>query len=156
MSRNLIETVMGAVVLMVAGLFLFIAYFNTGVGSIDGYTLNARFDRIGSLKVGSDVRLSGVKVGAVLDSRLDQETYLAVVSFSVQNDLKLPEDTSAEIVSEGLLGGQFLALVPGGAPDMLGPGDEIQFTQSAVSLEQLLGKFMFNAAESKEGPPSGS
>ncbi len=156
MSRNLIETVMGAVVLLVAGLFLFIAYSTTSVGSVDGYTLTARFDRIGSLKVGSDVRLSGVKVGTVVDSTLDQDTYLAVVSFSVQNGLKLPEDTSAEIVSEGLLGGQFLALVPGGAPDMLGPGDEVQFTQSAVSLEQLLGKFIFNATESNDGGQSGS
>jgi phospholipid/cholesterol/gamma-HCH transport system substrate-binding protein len=156
MSRNIIETAMGAVVLLVAGVFLFFAYSSTDAGRVDGYSLTARFDRIGSLKVGSDVRLSGVKIGTVLESTLDPETYLAVVSFSVKSGLALPEDTSAEIVSEGLLGGQFLALVPGGSPDMLEAGGEIQFTQSAVSLEQLLGKFIFNATESNGAGKSGS
>ena len=154
MTRNAVETVMGAVVLLVAGLFLFFAYSTTDAGRVSGYALTAHFDRVGALKVGSDVRLSGVKVGSVVGQDLDPNTYLAVVTFTVRSGLQLPQDTSAEIVSEGLLGNQYLALVPGGAPDMLRPGDQLEFTQSAISLEQLLGKFIFSNSGADEQKPA--
>ncbi|EKE08872.1 MAG: Acetyl-CoA carboxylase subunit A [uncultured bacterium] len=99
---------------------------------------------------GSDVRLSGVKVGTIKDLHLDPESYLAVVYLTLEPQVVLPKDSSAEIVSEGLLGGKYLALVPGGDEETIGPGGEIVYTQSAVSLEALIGKFIFNAQEKKE------
>lgn len=144
MRRNVIETVMGAVVLIVAGLFLFFSYSTAQLRSVDGYAVIAKFDRIDGLALGSDVRISGIKVGTVHSQRLDPETFLAEVSMSIDPSVKLPRDSSAEIVSESLLGGKYMAIVPGGSEDLLEEGGEIRFTQSPVSLEQLIGKFMFS------------
>ena len=146
-QRNVTELVAGAVVLLVAAGFLGYAVAHTGRTTISGYTLNAKFQRIDGLSVGADVRLAGVKVGTVNTTRIDLATYQAVVSFSVEPGLKLPRDSSAEITSDGLLGGRFLSLVPGGDEKMLADGGTVTITQSAVSLEQLLGKFIFNVSD---------
>src|SRR3546814_1831500 len=100
----------------------------------------AKFDRIDGIEAGSDVRMSGIKIGTVTRQELDPESYLAVVHMEVDPRVKLPDDSSAEITSAGLLGSRYLALVPGGSERMLPPGGQIRFTQSAVSLEQLIGK----------------
>lgn len=147
MQRNVIETVMGAVVLMVAAGFTYIAYQSGNVATANGYVLSAKFDRVDGLVVGSDVRISGLKVGSVVKQHIDPESYLAVVTVNVDDTVRLPKDSSAEIVSDGLLGNKYLALVPGGAEDMLENEDEIQFTQSSVNLEQLLGKVVFGSAD---------
>jgi phospholipid/cholesterol/gamma-HCH transport system substrate-binding protein len=146
-KRNIAEVVAGAAVLVVALGFLGYAVANTGQGSSSGYTLHAQFDRIDGLTLGSDVRLAGVKVGSVQTESLDPKTYLAEVSFSVANDLKLPTDTSAEVVSDSLLGGKYLSLVPGGADKNIPPGGAVTITQSSVSLEELLGKFIFSVTD---------
>ncbi|MBI4184710.1 MAG: outer membrane lipid asymmetry maintenance protein MlaD [Proteobacteria bacterium] len=151
MGRNLIETVMGAVVLVVAALFLVFAFTTTDIGARSGYVLNAKFDRVDGLLIGNDVRLSGVKVGTVAGQTLDPETYLAVVSMTIDPSVKLPADSSAQILSDGLLGGKYLALVPGADTRMLKEGETIKFTQSSVSLEQLIGKFIFSVTDSKGG-----
>ena len=143
-QRNLTELVAGAAVLLVAAGFLGYAVANTGRGSVSGLTFRAKFDRIDGLVVGSDVRLAGVKIGSVLATGVDPTSYQAIVTFSVQAGLRLPIDSSAEISSEGLLGGKSIALVPGGDEKMLADGGAFTITQSAVSLEQLLGKFIFN------------
>lgn len=143
MRRNIVETVMGAVVLVVAGWFLFFSYSTADIGRVDGYRVIAKFDRVDGLAEGSDVRLSGIKVGTVVRQRLDPETYLAVVEMSIRRDVAVPDDTSAEIVSDGLLGNRYLALVPGGSDDMLAEGGEIRFTQSPVSLERMIGQYIF-------------
>ncbi len=135
-QRNLTELVAGAVVLMVAAGFLGYAVANTGRTTIHGYTLRAKFERIDGLSAGSDVRLAGVKVGSILATSVDPKSYQATVMFSVQPSLRLPTDSSAEISSDGLLGGKTLALVPGGDEKMLADGAEVTITQSAVSLEQ--------------------
>jgi phospholipid/cholesterol/gamma-HCH transport system substrate-binding protein len=145
--RSLTETVAGAVVLAVALGFLGYAVANTGRTPVSGYPLHARFDRIDGMVVGSDVRLAGVKVGSVTTARVDPQTYQADVTFSVQNAVKLPRDSSAEITSDGLLGGKYLSLVPGGDERMLAAGDAVTITQSAISLEQLLGKFIFSVTD---------
>ncbi len=88
--------------------------------------------------------MAGVKVGTIADARIDQQSYLAVVTLTVQDRLQLPKDSSAEVTSDGLLGGKFLSLTPGGDSMMLEPGGTITITQSSVSLEQLLGKFIFS------------
>jgi phospholipid/cholesterol/gamma-HCH transport system substrate-binding protein len=143
-QRSLAETLTGAVVLVVAVGFLGYAVANTGRSPVSGYSLHAGFDRIDGLAVGSDVRVAGVKVGSVTAARVDPQTYQAQVTFTVQNAVKLPRDSSAEITSDGLLGSKYLALVPGGDEAMLAAGGTVTITQSAISLEQLLGKFIFS------------
>ena len=145
--RNLTELLAGAAVLVAAAGFLGYAVANTGRTTVSGYALKARFDRIDGLAPGADVRIAGVKVGNVTAASVDPKTYQAVVTFSVQPSLRLPADSSAEITSDGLLGGKFVALVPGGDEKMLGDGGEVTITQSAVSLEQLLGKFIFSVSD---------
>jgi phospholipid/cholesterol/gamma-HCH transport system substrate-binding protein len=144
MTRNLLETLLGAVVLIVAVGFLVFAYRSSQVQQNGGYELIARFDKVDGLEPGSDVRISGIKVGSVLDQSLDAETYRAEVRFSLREDVRLPADTSAAVVSNGLLGGKYLALVPGGDIEMLEPGDEVTLTQSAVNLEDLIGHMIFS------------
>lgn len=148
MSHNLVETLMGAVVLLVAALFLTFAYSSTDVRPVHGYTVIAKFDRVDGLNPGSDVKISGIKVGTVVDEKLDPDTFLAIVRISLSNDVKLPIDTVAQVSSEGLLGSNFLALVPGSDDKTIPPGGEVKYTQAPVNLMQLLGKFIFNAADS--------
>jgi phospholipid/cholesterol/gamma-HCH transport system substrate-binding protein len=161
MKGNVIETVMGAVVLVVAALFLFFAYSSSQLRSVPGYQLNAQFENIDGIRDGSDVRISGIKVGSVLQTKLDPTTFLATVQMSVQPSIKLPDDSVAEIVSSGLLGDKYMSLVPGGSDKDLPAGGRIRFTQSSVNLEHLIGQMMFSPPGSKksgesDSPPSGS
>jgi len=148
-KRSLAEILTGAVVLAVAGMFLFHAVTGSGrsLTGGPGITLTARFDRIDGLGAGADVRLAGVKIGQVVGQRIDPATFLAVLTLRVDAALNLPADTSAEIQSESLLGGRYIALVPGGADRILRDGGEITITASAVSLESLLGRFIFSVTE---------
>lgn len=157
MQRNLIETLMGAVVVAVAVMFVVFAYNTADIGGgSNQYPLYAEFNRVGSLKPGADVRMSGIKVGTVLDQELDQTTYLARITIGIDNGIALPVDTSATVASEGLLGGNFMDLTPGGSEEMLEPGERIQYTQDAVDLIQLLGKFIFSAGEAGSTGAGGS
>ncbi len=155
--RNPAELLAGAVVLLVAAGFLGYAVANTGTAGASGYVLHAAFDHIDGLATGADVRLAGVKVGTVLNAVIDPKTYLADLAFSVRGDVRLPTDTSAEITSDGLLGGKYLALAPGGTEKMLAAGGTITVTQGSVSLEQLLGKFIFSVTDMVNAvkPPGG-
>jgi len=139
--------VAGAVVLLVAAMFLAFAYSHSSLRAVSGYEVRARFDRIDGVTAGTDVRISGIKIGTVIDQTLDAERYLAVVRMSIDPKIKLPADTVAEVASEGLLGGRYLALIPGGDTTMIKPGGEIKFTQSPVDIVQMLGKFMFSGAD---------
>jgi phospholipid/cholesterol/gamma-HCH transport system substrate-binding protein len=150
MARNLLETLLGAIVLIVAIGFLVFAYNSSQLRQSDGYELLARFDRIDGLKLGSDVRISGIKIGSVVNQELDPQSYRATVRFTVRDDVELPADSSAAIVSDGLLGGKYLALVPGGDDEMLGAGDEVTLTQSAINLEDLVGQFIFSQGKGGE------
>lgn len=144
MRRSLIETLLGAVVLAVAGLFIVFAYSTADLGRTGGYEVNAEFTSVGGLKVGNDVRMAGIKIGTVVRQELDPETYVARVTLSVDPAVKLPVDSSASISSEGLLGGNYIDLAPGGGTEMLQPGAKIQYTQDAVDMVQLLSKFIFS------------
>jgi len=150
MSSNLVESIIGAVVLLVAGWFLMFAYERTDGVAADGYVLQARFDRIDGLDIGSDVRVAGIKVGTVLANDLDPASYQAIVKFSVVSGLELPADTAAAITSESLLGGIYLSLLPGGDEEMLLNGDEIEETQDAVDLLGLIGKFSSGGGDDSE------
>jgi phospholipid/cholesterol/gamma-HCH transport system substrate-binding protein len=144
--RNLAEVLIGAVVLLVAAGFLVYAIAHSGRSGASGYQLYARFDRIDGLAVGGDVRVAGVKVGSVDSTAIDPKTYQAVVGFTVRDDIRLPKDSSAVITSESLLGGNYLALAPGGEEAMLQPGQTITITQGSINIEELLGKFIFSAS----------
>ena len=145
MNGNLFEALIGAVVLVVAAAFLVFAFTSANIGAVEGYEVVARFDRIDGLNVGSDVRLSGIKVGTVTNQDLDHETFLAVVRMSIDPAIQLPIDSSAQIVTDGLLGGKFMAIVPGGDLENIEPGGEITFTQSPIILENLIGQLIFGA-----------
>lgn len=155
MSGNVIETVMGAVVLVVAALFLFFAYTTSQIRAVQGYQLTAQFERVDGIRDGGDVRIAGVKVGTVLSAALDPKTFLATVHISVDPTYKLPDDTVAEIVSAGLLGDRYLALVPGGSEQMIPPGGQIKYTQSPVSLENMIGQMIFSQPGGQRKPGEG-
>jgi len=143
MTRNVLETLLGAIVLVVAIGFLVFVYTSSQVGQSDGYELIAHFDRADGLETGNAVRISGVRVGTVVGQTLDPETYRAEVRFTVEDGIEVPADSSVAIVSSSLLGGKYLNLVPGGDVEMLGPGDEVTLTQSAIILEDLIGQLVF-------------
>ncbi|MBK1695879.1 outer membrane lipid asymmetry maintenance protein MlaD [Rhodovibrio salinarum] len=156
MRRNIIETIMGAAVILVAVGFVVFAFSATGVGSsVDGYRVTARFDNAQGVTPGTDVRMAGVKIGAVVAQRLNTETYFAEVELAIQEDIRLPQDTSARIVPEGLLGGNYVNLEPGGAEATIPDGGQIQYTQGAVNLIDLIGRFMFSSGGDSGGSGSG-
>jgi len=155
MTRNFLETILGAVVLAVAIAFFYYAYQSNSGSSSSGYDLFAQFDRIDGLDNGADVRIGGIKVGSVTEQILDPATYLAKVSFTVQDNVELPLDTSAAIMSDGLLGGKYLSLEPGGDIDMLETGDEITLTQSSIRLEDLIGQLIYSGGSGGESEDGG-
>lgn len=155
MKRNAVETILGAVVILGALLFLMFSYKSSNVADMKGYRVSADFSDIGGLKIGDEVQVSGVKVGQVAGIDLDPKAYLARVTIEVANNIKLPSDTAALISSTSLLGGKYLSLEPGGAEDFLGNGGKIQFTQAPQNLEQLLGKFIFSM-QGKKGDDAAS
>lgn len=113
----------------------------------DGYTLTARFENIGGLKVRSPVRIGGVRIGHVTHIGYDTQTYEAVVSMVIARRYdELPTDTSASILTSGLLGEQYVGLVPGADASYLGEGGRIKHTQSALVLEEMIGRFLFDKA----------
>ena len=138
------EVLTGALVLIVAVGFLAYAVAHSGRSASGGYELQAQFDHIDGLNVGGDVRIAGVKVGTVTSERIDPKTFTAFVTMTVRDGIDLPKDTAAAITSESLLGGKYISLSPGGDEATLKPGQTITITQSSVSLEELLGKFIFS------------
>ena len=149
MGRNIVETIVGALVLVVAGVFVFYAFAKSDRQGPDGYEIVARFGRIDGLKRGSDVTLSGVKVGTVTGIDLDRKTYQAVVHMAVTSSVKLPTDTNAKVVSESLLGGMIVVLEPGADKETIPSGGEIEHTQDSVPLSELIAKFMFGGTGQK-------
>ncbi len=145
MGGNLVETLIGAVVLVVAGVFMAIAYTRADIKTVAGYELVAKFEKIDGIGVGSDVTMSGIKIGTVVGQELDTETFLAVVRVSLSDEIQLPEDSAIKVSSAGLLGDNYLAIDPGGADEILAAGDEIRFTQGSVDLVDLLGKAIYSS-----------
>src|SRR5690606_582533 len=161
MSSNIVETVIGAVVLAFAAIFLVFAYRTADVGtSGGGVNLTASFDSVDGLTCGSDVRRSGIKVGTVTAQSLDPKSYRAILRISLNEDIELPDDSSAKITSSGLLGSNYLLLTPGGSDDMLKDGDSISYTQGAVNIQDLIAQAIFSsssggASKSGSAPDAG-
>jgi phospholipid/cholesterol/gamma-HCH transport system substrate-binding protein len=153
MHRSVVETIIGAVVLAVAGLFLYFTY-STGYQKVDGYDVMAKFNRVDGLSLGSDVRLSGITVGRVVATQLDPATYLAIIHLHIDRKVKLPVDTAAKITSDGLLGSNYVALEPGGDNKMIADGGQITATQDPVNIVDLVGRFIFGGTGSGKPPSS--
>jgi len=163
MGKKSIETLVGLFVLlgMLGLVFLSLKAANLASFSAgDTYTLLARFDNIGGLKARAPVRSAGVTVGRVTSITLDPQTYQGVVTLAIERHLQFPRDSSAKILTAGLLGDQYVGLEPGADEKTLAPGDAIRQTQSAVVLENLIGQFI-NSRAAEAGsvaaaPASGS
>jgi phospholipid/cholesterol/gamma-HCH transport system substrate-binding protein len=154
MGRKSIETLVGLFVLlgMLAIVFLALKAANLAsfrVGST--YAVTAKFDNIGGLKVRAPVKSAGVTVGRVTAIALDSKSYQGSVTMELEQGVQFPADTSAKILTAGLLGDQYIGLEPGGADQNLKPGDTIKMTQSAVVLENLIGQFLYNKAAEPAG-----
>ncbi len=142
--NNLVETLIGTLVLVIAAAFSWYVYTTTDISrGHGGYVIKAIFDDASGVNIGTDVRLAGVKVGSVIGQRLDQETYQAVIDMNIDSSLKLPQDTSAKITTDGLLGDKYIALEPGGAEEMLKDGDALENTQSSIDLWALVNEYIF-------------
>jgi phospholipid/cholesterol/gamma-HCH transport system substrate-binding protein len=113
----------------------------------DSYSLQANFSNIGGLKAQASIKSAGVLVGRVTNISLDTKQYEAKVTMSIDSRYQFPKDTIGKILTSGLLGEQYIGLDPGGDTVMLKSGDEIKQTQSAVVLEDMIGKFLYNKAE---------
>ncbi|MFO1217722.1 MAG: outer membrane lipid asymmetry maintenance protein MlaD [Burkholderiaceae bacterium] len=149
MGKKGIETLVGLFVLLglLALTFLALKAANlASFGSRDSYSLSARFDNIGGLKPRAPVRSAGVTVGRVTSIRLDAKTFQGLVTMDIDRDVLFPKDSSAKILTSGLLGDQYIGLEAGGEDKNLAPGDTIKQTQSAVVLESLISQFLFNKA----------
>jgi phospholipid/cholesterol/gamma-HCH transport system substrate-binding protein len=141
----LVETVIGAIVLAGAAFFLVYAQgrIEQGPGS-DGYAVTARFDSVGDLARGADVRVSGVPIGTVRRIELDRDTFFARATLIIDGSVEIPADSTATITANGLLGGLYVNIEPGGDMEMLAEGEEIEFTQGAVDLFGLVSDFVGN------------
>lgn len=153
--EHLFEAVVGLAVVLLAGWFLFFAWQRTGGGLHETIRVKALFPAAAGVAVGTDVRIAGLKVGSVVGQRLDPESYQAELTMALDGKVKVPSDSSAAITSEGLLGGTFVALQPGGADTPLKNGDTILDTQGSVDMMGLIGSFI-NNPKSSEGSGSGS
>lgn len=150
MNRKSVDILVGLFVLLGFGALVFLAMragnMSSSLALQDPYEVRARFDNIGGLKPRAAVRSAGVVVGRVGAITFDDKTYQADVLLTLDRRYRFPEDTSAKIMTSGLLGEQYIGLEPGGDEKMLAPGGRITMTQSAVVLENLIGQFLYGKA----------
>ena len=156
MGNSKIETIVGLIIVSVAAGFMVFTYKVAEVKKFGNtYSLRAVFDQVEGIIAGSDVMMSGIKVGFVSDLKLDGESYRAVMKIAVDRDIKIPDDSSIRIVSNGLLGKKYVSVDAGSSDTMFADGDDVSFTQSSVNLETLIGKLIFSTKD-KGGKESAS
>jgi phospholipid/cholesterol/gamma-HCH transport system substrate-binding protein len=141
MRNNTVETLIGTIVMVVAVGFLFFAYSSTGRGAVSGYEITAKMAKVDGIAVGSDVQLSGLKVGMVAALTLNPN-YMVTVHLRIRKDIQIPDDSSLIVTSSGLLGGSYLSISPGGDDKMLAEGGVIHNTQGSVDLMTLISRFI--------------
>ena len=147
MDRRIIETILSAFVLLVASFFLYITFGSTIPKEFNGYEVRAKFLKIGGIEIGSDVRISGVNVGSIINQFLDDKTYEANLILYIDKNIKLPIDTQAKIVGDGLLGAKYVDLIPGSNANFIKTGDFISNTRDYISLEDMVGDIIFQITE---------
>ena len=148
--KNIFEIVVGFLVIFVAIIFGYIVYQSSShkLDKNDQYVINAIFDNVDGVKLGSEVKISGIVIGKVTSQILDYDTYSAQLQMLIDKKIKLPEDSSAQIVSSNILGDKYISITPGTEEKLLVEGDTIEFTQSSVNLEGLISKFIFGLKDS--------
>lgn len=145
MKQARLETIVGFIVIIIAIGFFVFAYNESNVSrSSDGYKLIANFQNIDGISVGSDVKLAGINIGRVDSLTLNDDTYYASIQLTIDESIKVPVDSTAIVSSSGLLGGKYIRINPGASDDNLVNGDKIRFTQSALNIEDLIGKLMYS------------
>ena len=147
MKSNVFETFIGAIVIILAAVFLFYSFSVTDNNTNGSYKVNAVFNRIDGIQNGSDVRLSGIKISTVAKSLLNQTTYEAELNLLIENSIKIPDDSSAKITSDGLLGNSYVSIEPGGSEIFIQENGQILFTQGSIDLIGLVGQTLFSVEE---------
>jgi phospholipid/cholesterol/gamma-HCH transport system substrate-binding protein len=152
MNSKIVETITGFFVIAIA--LWFVIFFTNRAGSVEfgknSYHLVAAFDQADGINVGSFIKIGGVKVGVVEEMSLDNKNYKAVLVFALDGDVKIAEDSIAKISSSGLLGEKYISIIPGADDVFLGNNEEIKFTESAVNLENLIGKMIYSGSDNKK------
>lgn len=146
MKQNIIETIIGFVVIITSLVFLAFAYKSSSPSSNEagGYKIIARFQNAEGIIDGSDIMLAGIKIGSVESLNLDTNSFLAILNLRINPHVKLPKDSQASVVTSGFLGNKFISITPGSSDEELANNDQIKYTQSSVNIEALLGKLMYS------------
>lgn len=150
MKSNTFEALIGALVVIFTLVFLFYGFSSMRLNKDNNYNIYAVFNRIDGIKIGSDVRLSGIKIGSVSSQKLDNITYEARVSMAINSNISIPDDSSAKITTDGLLGSNYISIEPGGNDIYLEDGEGIMFTQGSIDLIGLVGEAIFSVEGDKE------
>ena len=149
MKSNTFEAIVGAFVIIISVVFLFFGFSTMKIQNSDNYKVSALFNRIDGIKIGSDIRMSGIKIGTVVSQELDNSSFEAKVLMSNDSKIFIPDDSSAKITSDGLLGGNYISIEPGGSDIYLLNNEEIFFTQGSVDLIGLVGEALFSVEDEK-------
>ena len=149
MKSNTFEAIVGAFVIIISVVFLFFGFSTMKIQNSDSYNVSALFNRIDGIKIGSDIRMSGIKIWTVVSQELDNSSFEAKVLMSIDSKILIPDDSSAKITSDGLLGGNYISIEPGGSDIYLLNNEEIFFTQGSVDLIGLVGEALFSVEEEK-------
>ena len=149
MKSNTFEALIGVVVIIFTIIFLFLGFQSMRFNNEQNYNVSAVFNRIDGIKLGSDIRMSGIKIGTVSNQELDNITFQAKVLMSINSDILIPDDSSAKITTDGLLGGNYISIEPGGNDIYLESGDEILFTQGSIDLIGLVGEALFSVEDNQ-------
>jgi phospholipid/cholesterol/gamma-HCH transport system substrate-binding protein len=149
-TNSLVETLIGAIVIAIAGVFVFYAYSTAGMPAKSGYELTALFNRVDGITPGSDVRIAGIKVGTVTSLSLDTKRFQARLALNIASVYQVPDDSQVRVATEGLLGSSYLAIQPGGSDVYLQPGGEIEFTQGTIDVFSLISQAIFSMGGKKD------
>ena len=150
MNKKPVETIMGIVVLIIAVFFLLFAYRVSDLQVVKGYELKAKFLKVGGISVGSDVRINGIKIGTLIEQKLNPDDYMVDLTLSIASDVKLPKDSVIAIVGDGLMGNKFIKIEPGKSNKYLENGEEFENAKDFKTLEDMVGEIIFMVTDNEK------
>jgi phospholipid/cholesterol/gamma-HCH transport system substrate-binding protein len=151
-QNNAAEVLLGTLVVALAIVFLVFGFMHTGAGSASGYEIKAQMPKVDGLGVGTDVRISGIKVGTVSSLTLNPVNYLVTMTMDIDKNVEIPTDSSLNVTSTGILGGQYISIQPGGDDKMLASGGVIQNVQGSADLMNLIGHIGLGGGSQSSSP----